>query len=375
MASVVMPSASPSKLRMIRCRRDGQGDRPDVVDRDVEPAVEQGVDLAGGHERLGAARRAAVADVVADELRRARLVGMGRRQHAHGVGGDVRRDRDRAGEPLHLDDLGGRADLRRGDGLGAGRPVHDRDQVLLGRERDHDLEQEAVELRLGQGIGALHLERVLGGQHEERRLERVALAGDRDLVLLHRLEQADCVFGVARLISSARTRLAKIGPGWKRKTRWPPSSMRMFVPVMSAGIRSGVNWMRLNEQSMTSAMVRTSIVLPRPGHALEQDVAVGEQAGQRLADELALADDDPADLALDGLGALGERLRREARVVAVIGRVWMRSSGRRSARRRGHFDGIERAEVVAHVVLDRERDVAAVERGLGVASKSVKTCW
>ena len=75
----------------------------------------------------------------------------------------------------------------------------------------------------------------------------------------------DWVFGVARLISSARTRLAKIGPGWKRKTRWPPSSMRMFVPVMSAGIRSGVNWIRLKLQSMTSAIVRTSIVLPRPG--------------------------------------------------------------------------------------------------------------
>ena len=46
-----------------------QGDRPDVVDRDVEPAVEQRVDLAAGDERLGAARRAAVAHVVADEAR------------------------------------------------------------------------------------------------------------------------------------------------------------------------------------------------------------------------------------------------------------------------------------------------------------------
>ena len=75
----------------------------------------------------------------------------------------------------------------------------------------------------------------------------------------------DWVLGVARLISSARTRLAKIGPGWKRKTREPPSSMRMLVPVMSAGIRSGVNCTRLKVQSMTSAIVRTSIVLPRPG--------------------------------------------------------------------------------------------------------------
>ena len=35
--------------------------------------------------------------------------------------------------------------------------------------------------------------------------------------------------------------------------------------MMSEGIRSGVNWMRLNGQSRTSASVWTSIVLPRPG--------------------------------------------------------------------------------------------------------------
>ena len=52
-----------------------------------------------------------------------------------------------------------------------------------------ELEQEAVELRLGERIRALHLERVLRGEHEERRLELVALARDRDLLLLHRLEQ------------------------------------------------------------------------------------------------------------------------------------------------------------------------------------------
>ena len=56
-----------------------------------------------------------------------------------------------------------------------------------------------------------------------------------------------------------------MGPAWNLKIRWPSSSMRMLVPVMSAGIRSGVNWMRLKVQSMTSAIVRTSIVLPSPG--------------------------------------------------------------------------------------------------------------
>ena len=46
-------------------------------------------------------------------------------------------------------------------------------QLVAVREVDVQLEQEAIELRLGQRIGALHLERVLRGQHEERLLERV----------------------------------------------------------------------------------------------------------------------------------------------------------------------------------------------------------
>jgi hypothetical protein len=43
------------------------------------------------------------------------------------------------------------------------------------------------------------------------------------------------------------------------------SSSMMSVPVMSLGIRSGVNWMRLNSRPSTWAMVRTSSVLAVPG--------------------------------------------------------------------------------------------------------------
>ena len=78
-ASVVMPSASPSKLRMIRWRSAGRATaRMSSVETLNRPSS-SGVDLAGGHERLGAARRAAVADVLADEARGARLSGASRR--------------------------------------------------------------------------------------------------------------------------------------------------------------------------------------------------------------------------------------------------------------------------------------------------------
>src|SRR5579864_3386000 len=78
---------------------------------------------------------------------------------------------------------------------------------------------------------------------------------------------ADCVFGGVRLISSASTMLLKMGPGentiWRRPV--DGSSWMMSVPVMSDGIRSGVNWMRVNFRSSTWASVAMSSVFARPG--------------------------------------------------------------------------------------------------------------
>ena len=54
---------------------------------------------------------------------------------------------------------------------------------------DQDLQHEAIELRFGQRVRAFLLDRVLRRQHEERLGQRVGLVADRDLALLHRLEQ------------------------------------------------------------------------------------------------------------------------------------------------------------------------------------------
>ena len=65
------------------------------------------------------------------------------------------------------------------------------------------------------------------------------------------------VLGEVRLISSASKILEKIGPLTKRKLRLPvaASSSKISVPVMSEGIRSGVNCTRRNFRSSTSARV------------------------------------------------------------------------------------------------------------------------
>ena len=56
---------------------------------------------------------------------------------------------------------------------------------------------------------------------------------------------------------------AKIAPGLNSKS--PRSWLKTLTPVTSVGSRSGVNWIRRNEQSIERAIALASIVLPTPG--------------------------------------------------------------------------------------------------------------
>src|SRR5262245_44073497 len=78
---------------------------------------------------------------------------------------------------------------------------------------------------------------------------------------------AACVLGGVRLISSARITLANSGPSRNLNSRWPVErfSSMISVPVMSDGIRSGVNWMRLNDSDRHFDSVLIISVLARPG--------------------------------------------------------------------------------------------------------------
>ena len=56
------------------------------------------------------------------------------------------------------------------------------------------------------------------------------------------------------------------------------------MPVMSAGIRSGVNWMRLNDSSSASGQRLDEQRLGQAGHADEQAVPAREQRDQQVLD-------------------------------------------------------------------------------------------
>ena len=86
--------------------------------------------------------------------------------------------------------------------------------LLLGRVAEREPQEEAVHLRLGQRIGAEVLDRVLRRDDHEG-LRAAARRSDSTVTAPSFIasSSADWVFGVARLISSASTMLAKIGPG------------------------------------------------------------------------------------------------------------------------------------------------------------------
>ena len=71
------------------------------------------------------------------------------------------------------------------------------------------------------------------------------------------------------------------------------------MPVTSVGIKSGVNWMRLNVRPSAFASVRTSKRLGRARHARDQAVAADEQRHQQMLDDVVLADDDLANFRAD----------------------------------------------------------------------------
>ena len=188
MSSTAIPSARAAKVTAMRWRSTGPGQRQHVVERGREPAVEQGAGAARQHQRLARPRPRPPCHL-AGEFRDVGGVGT---PAAHQVEDAVDHrfaDRDGADQALGGAQLvaGHHLFRRRLVGAGGG------DQHLaLGAELgidDVDLQQEAVELRLGQRVGAFLFERVLGRQHVEGKGQRVVAPGDRDPLLLHRLEQ------------------------------------------------------------------------------------------------------------------------------------------------------------------------------------------
>ena len=198
----------------------------------------------------------------------------------------MRLQRDHGGglhQALHLLHFQPVADLALGD------VAHQRHLVDLRRIVDLHLQQEAVELRLGQRVGAFLLDRVLRGEHHEGRLHLVRLAFDGDLRLLHHLEQ--------RGLGLCRRAVDLVGEQQVDEHRPAPRGEHLVLRVVErvAGDVGGHEIGReldAPEGSGDGARQRLHQQrLAQAGHALDQHMAAGEQRAEHRVDHFGLTDE------------------------------------------------------------------------------------
>jgi len=167
-----------------------QDQRRNVFSRDVVTAHHQRARLGCERQKHRSPHAPAILDVPAYDLGRQRIFGACRsdqldRVAAHGLG-----DRDLPDQPLKLHDLlRRRADIDLGDIHSCRIAVHDLYFVVVGQVVEDDVEKKAVELRLGQRVCPLELDRVLRRKHEKRPVDTVMVAAHGYGELLHGFEQ------------------------------------------------------------------------------------------------------------------------------------------------------------------------------------------
>ena len=183
------PSASAWKLVTRRCRSTGSGHGLDVLQAGVGRPSSAARALAPS-TRFCAARgpapqlRNSLARGWASSLcARVSRASRTAKSTTLSATGTPRTSRCNSRMSSAIDDLRGL--LTRG----ARRAPDDLQFLVPVRVVDPDVEHEAVELRLGQRVGALLLDGILGGEHEEGRGQVVGLAADGHLPLLHGLQQ------------------------------------------------------------------------------------------------------------------------------------------------------------------------------------------
>ncbi len=164
-------------------------------------------------------------------------------------------------------------------------------------------QQEAVELRLGQAVRAGLLDGVLRRDHEERLSHRTGDAVDRDVPLLHHLEQR-------RLGLRARP-VDLVGEHDVREDRAGVEGELAGLLVVH---RDAGDVARQEVGGELDACARAlhrlrdragERGLARAGHVFEQHVALAEHRGEHELDDVALAEHRPLDVVGDG----GEGLR------------------------------------------------------------------
>jgi hypothetical protein len=176
------------------------------------------------------------------------------------------------------------------------------------------LHEEAVELSLGEGIGALGLDGVLRRDDEERLGERPRGPVRRDREVLHRLEQRGLGLGGRAVDLVGEEQLGEHRPLVEDE------AVLLLVEDVAAGDVARHEVRReLDAPILTPEDVRERPYqqrLAEPGDPLDEDVAPGEDRDQRMRDDLLLAEEDPRSLLAQPVELVAKLHRHLSGVVA-----------------------------------------------------------
>ena len=186
-------------------------------------------------------------------------------------------------------------------------------QFLGLRRAHHDLEQEAVHLRLGQQIGAFELDRVLRRQDKKRRVKLVSGAEDRDLVLLHRLQYCGLGLGRGAVDFVTEHDMGEYRTGLEIELAAAVALRQHLRPddIGRHQVGRELNPLEAQPQGLRGRLDHQGFSQPR--NAFNQNMAAAKERGQDLSDGVAMAHDDAGDLSLGarkGLAEFGHALVR-----------------------------------------------------------------
>jgi hypothetical protein len=180
--------------------------------------------------------------------------------------------------------------------------------ALAPRIREH----EAVELGLGQRIGAFLLDRVLRREHEERLGQRVVLAPDGDLVLLHRLEQRGLGLGRRAVDLVGQDDVGEDRARTNLNSRRPVAGLLEHLGAGDvAGHQVGRELDAVERQVEDPPASLISSVLARPGTPTSR-----QWPRQDQLDDLTLADHDLVQLGHHDVARVAELVEKLADPVA-----------------------------------------------------------
>ena len=156
---------------------------------EMHAATHESQNAAAFDERLRATRRTAIANVAVGDIGRALHAGLRGHDHGDGVILHMRRHDHLTANAFELGNLRAAHDGLQSDFVVLGGDVHNPVEIFARRIFHQNLHQKAIQLRFGQRIGAFHLDRVLRGHHQKRRVQLVAGGAAGDGAFLHRFEQ------------------------------------------------------------------------------------------------------------------------------------------------------------------------------------------